>query len=92
MVASANSANDTTYNIGWTIGKGDEDVMASLFQAVEAGIVEKTNDGFQFTHDKLQRCCRDMIVYAEKERLHRVIGESFFAEGDPESKYHAAVH
>lgn len=92
MVSSSNSANDDWYSNEWTISMGVEDVMASLIQAIEAGIVEKTNDGFQFTHDKLQRCCRDMIAYDEKERLHRVIGETFFAEGDAESKYHAAVH
>lgn len=87
--------NSTTLNddsFKTTSATTASDTTRSLSAAASMGFVEQTNEGFQFSHDKLQSAFRDMIDEAEAAQFHRMIGETFWARGDPESMYQAAVH
>jgi predicted ATPase len=64
----------------------------SLITAVDGGFLERTKDGYQFSHDKIQTCFQSMIDNSEKARLHRKIGELLLWRKDYDSKYHAANH
>jgi predicted ATPase len=63
-----------------------------LAEAREGGFVERTKEGYQFSHDKLQTSFQSMFDEQEKERLHLVIGETYLAIGGAEAMYSAAVH
>jgi predicted ATPase len=64
----------------------------SLKEALNGGFIEKTNDGYQFSHDKLHSAFQSMTDGAEEEELHLAIGETFLYIGGAESMYQAAVH
>ncbi|KAI2505353.1 hypothetical protein MHU86_9059 [Fragilaria crotonensis] len=63
-----------------------------LLAAINAGFLERTKEGFQFSHDKIQACFQSMVQDDEKERLHRLIEDVFLQRGDPESLHQAANH
>lgn len=68
-------------------------VLSSITDAVEEGFIEKTSDGYQFTHNKLQTSFRALIDSTEEELLHLLIGEAFLANHSGDSDiYRAAVH
>mmetsp|Transcript_2209 Transcript_2209/g.3485 ORF Transcript_2209/g.3485 Transcript_2209/m.3485 type:complete len:1071 (+) Transcript_2209:110-3322(+) len=68
-------------------------VQSWISGAVEEGFIDKTSDGYQFTHDKLQTAFRALIGESEKGNLHLLIGEAFLAHEEEESSiYRAAVH
>jgi histidine kinase len=71
-------------------------VVASLAEALEVGFIERTaNNGYQFTHDRLQSSFRSLVGQFEEDRLHLIIGEAFLVGSDEERKYNfykAAVH
>ena len=69
-----------------------ETATISLSNAIEGGFLERTGEGYQFSHDKVQACFQSMLNEAENQRLHKLIGEKFLVREDPESLYHAANH
>jgi len=85
-----------------SVGTGDESILMGsdtaqstcsfLNKAVGGRFLEKTRDGYQFSHDKIQSSCRSMIGEAEEGRLHLVIGEMFLRRGNLDGLYQAAVH
>ena len=70
----------------------DSNAAVSLSEAVKGGFIERTKEGYQFSHDKVQACFQSKMDEAENERLHRLIGECFLLRGAPKSLYHAANH
>jgi histidine kinase len=67
-------------------------VAPSLNDAMKDGFIEKTKEGFQFSHDKLQMTFLSMIEENKKAYYHYVIGKTFLTRKNPESWYSAAVH
>ena len=67
-------------------------VKSSLSEALDGGFIEKTKEGYQFSHDKVQEAFQSLFDETEEEELHLVIGDTFLSRGDAESTYHAAVH
>eukprot|EP00547_Thalassionema_nitzschioides_P012566 CAMPEP_0194262360 /NCGR_PEP_ID=MMETSP0158-20130606/46501_1 /TAXON_ID=33649 /ORGANISM="Thalassionema nitzschioides, Strain L26-B" /LENGTH=1111 /DNA_ID=CAMNT_0039002515 /DNA_START=121 /DNA_END=3456 /DNA_ORIENTATION=+ len=63
-----------------------------LRSAMEANIVEKANDGYQFTHDKLQAAFQERFDKHEKEEAHLKIGTNFLRKPGEMFKYLAALH
>lgn len=55
----------------------------ALEQAVEAGLIELTNDGVSFTHPLLASAAYGSITAAERRRLHRRLAE---VVSDPEER------
>jgi predicted ATPase len=69
-----------------------ERVSKKLVLAIEEGFIDKTRQGYQFTHDKIQGAFQSIIAKSEKNKLHHLIGEAFAAKMEPESDYFAATH
>ena len=69
-------------------------VASSLVKAKKDGFIEKTKEGYQFSHDKLQMAFASMLEEDEerKQQYHLVIGQAYLDRGNDESMYHAAVH
>ena len=67
-------------------------ISVSLKSALDGGFIEKTKEGYQFSHDKIQAASRSMMDEAEEEELHMVIGDTFLSIGGAESIYQAALH
>lgn len=67
-------------------------ILRSLLHAEKVGFVERTSEGYQFTHDKLQSSFCGMIPDTKVDTYHKVIGDVFRARQDEESMYYAAVH
>lgn len=66
-----------------------------LSQAVVIGFVEKTKNGFQFSHDRIQTAFHELILdQDEVDHIHGVIGDTILASGDDDNAtmHHAAVH
>lgn len=70
----------------------DATIRISLRQAEKDGFVERTSEGYQFTHDKLLSSFHGMIPDDDVDAYHKVIGDVFRARQDEESMYYAAVH
>jgi hypothetical protein len=69
-------------------------VLSSMSLAVKEGFVERTRDGYQFTHDKLQSALPYSIGESEEAWLHLLIGEAYLKHvaNDKSNVYKAAVH
>ncbi|KAI2510539.1 hypothetical protein MHU86_3807 [Fragilaria crotonensis] len=67
-------------------------VATAIDDAVRGGFVEKTKEGYQFSHDTIQTAFQSLIDDEEKGRFHLAIGNVFLAIGDVESRYLACVH
>lgn len=62
-------------------------------KAVDAGFIEKINDGYQFTHDKLHSAFQGLAAKSTQDGLHLIIGKVYWAqESDESAIYNAAVH
>ena len=83
---------ETAVSLPLTGACPQESVSASLFIALDGRFIEKTKEGYQFSHDKLQASFQSMFDETEEAELHLVIGETFFSKGGAESMYHAAAH
>lgn len=69
------------------------ELLALLLLAVEDGIIEKTREGYQFLHDKLQSAFQSMIGKDEHGQLHLLIGQQYLKQGgDLQTTYNAALH
>ena len=80
-------------SIGMDQLETNQPVHETLEDAVKEGFVEKTKQGYQFTHDRLQAAFQSMISDHEEEQLHLLIGEAYLAQGsDPVNSFNAAVH
>jgi predicted ATPase len=69
-----------------------DSVSASLSEAMELGFIEKTKDGYQFGHDKLQFYFVSMIDDSERSQIHLKIGLVYLKREGAESNYLAALH
>eukprot|EP00546_Thalassionema_frauenfeldii_P012930 CAMPEP_0178919804 /NCGR_PEP_ID=MMETSP0786-20121207/14644_1 /TAXON_ID=186022 /ORGANISM="Thalassionema frauenfeldii, Strain CCMP 1798" /LENGTH=935 /DNA_ID=CAMNT_0020593783 /DNA_START=182 /DNA_END=2986 /DNA_ORIENTATION=- len=75
------------------IGKmEDHSLQATLEKATEANFIEKTRDGYQFTHDKIHRSFQKIMDKTEKEKLHLMIGYKFVERPNLIFQYTAAIH
>ena len=83
---------DTYDTLQSTVASSLESVSVSLAEAVDEGFIEKTKEGYQFSHDKLQAAFQSLFDETEEEEIHLVIGETFLSRSGAESMYHAAVH
>jgi len=61
-------------------------------KAVTADLIEKTRDGYKFTHDKIQGTFQGIMKPEEKEKLHFMIGHKFLTRSNLVFKYAAAIH
>jgi predicted ATPase len=81
----------TTPNLGaCTISSST--VSTSLSEALKSGFIEKCAYGYHFSHDKLQAAFQSLLGKDETSQIHKIIGEIYVANGDPESIYHAVNH
>ena len=70
-----------------------EIIQSLIMDAITEGFIEKTNEGFQFTHDKLQASFQSLVDLSEKNKLHYLIGNQYVSyEQDEDYMCHAAVH
>jgi hypothetical protein len=64
-------------------------------EASDAGIIERSRGGYQFSHGKIQAIFQGMLSTVEEEEcLHHAIREAFFTHESDESKIYetAAIH
>jgi predicted ATPase len=67
-------------------------VATAIDDAVHGCFVEKTRDGYQFSHDTVQTAFLSLIDEEDKGRIHMAIGNVLLEIGDVESRYRACVH
>lgn len=69
-------------------------ITLSLSQAIKEGIIEKSSDGYQFTHDRLQSAFCSLVNEPDEGDLHLCIGVAFLTHDAVEQSnlYKAAVH
>jgi predicted ATPase len=70
------------------------DVVQSLISDASAeGFIEKTKEGYQFTHDKLRASFQSFVERSEKNKLHYLIGSQYVSYNqDEDYMCHAAIH
>uniref|UniRef100_A0A7S1UPS3 Orc1-like AAA ATPase domain-containing protein n=1 Tax=Grammatophora oceanica TaxID=210454 RepID=A0A7S1UPS3_9STRA len=74
-------------------GIGGTLVRGALEAAVNDGFIERTNEGFQFCHDKVQSAFRDEVDGNHMcEEINQAIAKAYSRKGDMESIYRAAHH
>jgi len=69
-----------------------ENIEALLSCAINEGLIERMKDGYQFSHDKLQKSFKDMIDESSKRRLHYIMGKAYLTSTLSDRLYYAAVH
>ena len=70
-----------------------EVVQSLITDAIAEGFIEKTKEGYQFTHDKLQASFQTLVERSEKNKLHYLIGSQYVSyDQDDDYMCHAAVH
>jgi predicted ATPase len=68
-------------------------VKSLINGASTEGFIEKTKEGYQFTHDKLQALFQSLVERSEKNKLHYLIGSQYVSYSqDEDHTCHAAVH
>ncbi|KAI2491577.1 histidine kinase [Fragilaria crotonensis] len=70
----------------------EQTVATAIDDAVRGGFIEKTKEGYQFSHDTIQTAFQSLIDDEEMGRIHRAIGNVLLEIGDAESRYRACVH
>lgn len=63
-----------------------------LNQAICEGFLDKIDNGYQFTHDKIQTSFYSLMGAGEREKLHIAIGRKLLEYPSTKAKYQAAVH
>ena len=70
-------------------------VQSVLSRATAEGFIQMTDDGYQFSHDKLLDAFQSLVDHADKQRLHYLIGDQYVLlcrTDNDDSIFQAAVH
>lgn len=67
------------------LGQHIEDVETRLLDAIQAGLVRRTEGGYTFSHDKIRESLYVEVSSSRRERLHEEIGNALEREARPET-------
>ena len=71
------------------LGTSEEDVGAALWEAVRQALVERLDESYMFSHDRVQEAAYSMIPAEARAEAHLLIGRLLAAQTPPEKREEA---
>jgi hypothetical protein len=83
QLACLGSAADIT-NLALIQNESEEQLHATLWEAVRTGLVFQVGDAYAFVHDRVQETAYDLIAQNERAAVHLRIGRLLVSMAEPE--------